>query len=283
MTITIPAIASPFTNFFAVVFFVTILTDFIQSGFLISFNPLEPKLEKLNPVEGAKKFFQLKQYIETFKSIIKMTIVIAILYFAIKKRLIFVLQSHQYDIWQVLQLAGQIVIEVVTKVGFAYLLIALLDYFYQRFEFLKEMRMSKKEIKEEYKRLEGDPMVKQRQRDAARQMALGRQMGSVPGADVVVTNPIHIAVAVQYKAKDKTPVVLAKGKRLVAEEIKRIADKYNIPIVENKPVAQALYKTTRIGDKIPPDLYKVVADVLAYVYHLKKKRKSISTTSPEML
>ena len=117
-------------------------------------------------------------------------------------------------------------------------------------------------------------MVKQRQRDAARELALGRQMGSVPDADVVVTNPVHIAVALEYKAnKSKAPRVLAKGKRLIANEIKQIADQYNIPIVENPPVAQALYKTTKVGSLIPKDYYKVVADILAFVYHLKKKRK----------
>ena len=134
--------------------------------------------------------------------------------------------------------------------------------------------MSKKEIKEEYKRLEGDPIVKQRQREAQRAMSQGRQMGQVPGADVVVTNPTHIAVAIKYdpEKKDSIPMVVAKGQRLIAEEIKQIADNHNIPIIENPPVARLLFKTVDIGHYVPKEAFKVVAEILAFVFHLKNKK-----------
>ena len=133
--------------------------------------------------------------------------------------------------------------------------------------------MSKKEIKDEYKRLEGDPLVKQRQRDTQRQMAQSRQMGSVPSADVVVTNPIHLAIALSYKPNEmKAPKVLAKGKRLVAQEIRRLANENRIPIVENPPLAQALFPVVEVDAEIPVEFYKAVAEILAFVYNLKKKK-----------
>ena len=142
-------------------------------------------------------------------------------------------------------------------------------------EYIKSMKMSKKEIKDEYKRLEGDPMIKQRQREAQRQMAQGRQMGAVPSSDVVVTNPVHVAIAIKYKTNSmKAPKLVAKGKRIIAHEIKKIAEENNIPIVENPPLARDLYKYVEIDMEIPPAYYKAVAEILAFVYNLKKKRRT---------
>ena len=204
---------------------------------------------------------------------VKMGIIGWVLYGVIKDRFQTVLESQNMDPWPFMAFVGDLTMTIVTRIGMVYFLLAIFDYFYQKWEFNKEMKMSKKEIKEEYKRLEGDPLIKQRQRDAQRQMAMGRQMGSVPSADVVVTNPIHIAVAIQYKANEmRAPVVIAKGKRLIAEEIKRIAEANYVPVIENIIVAQALYKTTPVGAEIPKLYYKVVAEILAFVYHLKKRR-----------
>ncbi len=259
---------------FAATFAVALIVEALQTGFLITFEPLTPKLEKLNPIEGIKKMFALKQWVELLNSLAKMIVVIWIIYGAIKAKFYLVLESQQMSLWQMMIAVGDIVMTVVIRVGLFYIVLAFIDYFYQRWEYLKQMRMSKKDIKEEYKRLEGDPMIKQRQRDAARALASGRQMGAVPGADVVVTNPVHLAIAIQYKAKEmKAPVVVAKGKRRVAEAIKKIAEENHVPIIENQPLAQAIFKGTPVGGEVPAAYYKAVAEILAFVYNLKKKRK----------
>ncbi len=253
---------------------VAIIMETLQTGFLLSMGPLEPQLNKLNPLEGVKKYFSLKQYIELVKSIIKMTVVILILWGALKEQFKFVLISQQISLMQLMAIAGEIVMTTVTRVALFFFAIAIFDYFYQRYEYMKGLKMTKKEIKDEYKRLEGDPMVKQRQKEAQRNMSQGRQMGAVPESDVVVTNPIHIAIAIQYTPnKMKAPKVVAKGMRLVASEIKRIAELHFIPIVENPPLARSLYKTTEAGSDVPPPFYKAVAEILAFVYNLKKRKK----------
>ncbi len=256
-----------------VVFAVAIIVESLQTGFLVSFDSISPKLEKLNPIEGFKKFVSLKQYVELLKSLIKMAVVISILAGVIREDFGTVLLSQELSLWQIMTFTGELVMKVVTRVGMFYLVVAFFDYFYQRFEYMKSMKMSKKEIKDEYKRLEGDPTIKQRQREAARQMSQGRQMGAVPNADVVVTNPIHLAIALEYKPDQmNAPRVLAKGKRLVAQQIREMAERHNIPIVENPPLAQALYPIVEPDMEVPPQFYKAVAEILAFVYNLRKKR-----------
>ncbi|MDA1353046.1 MAG: flagellar biosynthesis protein FlhB [bacterium] len=259
---------------FLVIMILAIILEALQTNFLISAEPLAPKLDNINPISGFKKFFSLKQYVELIKSLIKMSIVIALLYFIIRDEYFIITQSQVRNIWLIMGKVGAIVMKVVTQIGVAYFFIALLDFVYQRYEFIKSMRMTKKEIKEEYKRLEGDPTVKQRQREAQRNMAQGRQMGAVPGADVVVTNPVHVAVALKYdQNENRAPIVLAKGRRLVAHEIKRIAEEHFIPIMENPPLARAIFKESEVGDEIPVEYYKIVAEILAFVFNLKKNRK----------
>ena len=203
-----------------------------------------------------------------------MTIVISLIYFAIKEEFFMVILAQQLTLWQVMAFTGSIVMKVVIRVGIFYLIISIFDFMYQYYEFIKGLKMSKKEIKDEYKRLEGDPQVKQRQKDAARQMSQGRQMGAIPGADVVVTNPVHIAIALQYTPNVmKAPKVVAMGKRIIAQEIKRIAERHYIPIIQNPPLAQGLYKLSVVGSDVPPLYYKVVAEILAFVYNLKRKRR----------
>ena len=259
---------------FIIIVVSTIIIESVQTGFLFTTETLSPKLDNINPISGFKKLFALKQLVELFKSIIKMSVVIFLLYYIIKEEYFIIIQSQARNIWLIVGAVGRMVMKVITYVGIAYLILALLDYFYQRYEFLKEMRMSKKEIKEEYKKLEGDPLVKQRQRQAQQEMAQGRQMGSVPGADVVVTNPIHYAIALKYNPeKRNNPYVVAKGQRLIAQQIKDIAEQHNVMIIENPPLARSLFKQTKIGQEIPEEHYKVVAQILAFVYHHKSKKR----------
>jgi len=262
------------TPLLAAVAAAAIFTEVLQTGFLITLEPLKPSLEKLNPIEGVKKFFKLKQFVELAKSLLKMGIVIMIIYYAIKDQFIWILQSQSLGLWKLMEITGGMVMSVVVRVGMFYIAIAFMDYLYQRYEYMKGLKMSMKEIKDEYKKLEGDPLVKQRQRDAARAMSQGRQMGSVPGADVVVTNPTHYAVALQYKPNDtQAPIVIAKGMNLLAKQIIELAELNYVPVVENPPLARALYAQVQPGSQIPAEHFRTVAEVLAFVYSLKKKRK----------
>lgn len=261
---------------FLVTFVVSIIVEVIQTqGLLFTMTPLEPSLSKLNPFEGFKKiFFSLKGLVELAKSLIKIFIVLWIIYVAIKEDLYVIVSTINLNLWDTMKMTAAIVYKVAMRVGMFYIVIALFDYLYQRFEYLKGLRMSKQEIKEEYKRLEGDPQVKQRIRTAQREMAQRRMMGAVPGADVVVTNPVLLAIALKYDVTVmKAPQVIAKGMRLIADRIKTIAEENRIPIIENQSLAQSLYRTTEIGQEIPLELYKAVAELLAFVYNLEKKRK----------
>jgi flagellar biosynthetic protein FlhB len=259
---------------FLVNLIIALLIESVQTQFLFSFSPLTPDMNRINPIEQMKKYFTLKHYMESVKSVIKIIIVMVITFFAIKDKFALILKAQYLSLWQILTLAGSLVMDVTIKVCLFFVVIAILDYIYQRYEFLKSMKMTKKEIKEEYKRLEGDPQIKKKQREVQRKMAQSRQVGAVPGADVVVTNPTHIAIAIQYKVElAKAPVMVAKGKGLFAAEIKRIAEENYVSIIENKLLAQALYKYGEVGAMIPPQFYRVVAEILAFVYNLKKKRK----------
>jgi flagellar biosynthetic protein FlhB len=169
---------------------------------------------------------------------------------------------------------GTLAIKLFTTVGFTILGLALLDYFFQRWDLEKQMMMTKQEIKEENKQREGDPMIKARIRRIQRDVAQRRMMEKVPKADVIVTNPTHIAIALKYDDTLPAPQVIAKGADLIAEKIKSIAREHNIPIVENKPLARTIFKTLKIGQVVPRDLFVAVAEVLAYVFKLKRKRKA---------
>lgn len=258
---------------FGLTMFVAIAAEALQTGFLFSFDPLTPKLERLSPAEGFKRMFSLQGFVELIKSIIKILIVFWIMWRAIREDIPYIVILIKGQPWDAVVLGGSIAYKVAFRVGLFYVAIAIFDYLYKRWEYMKGLKMTKQEIKEEYKRLEGDPMIKQRMRELQRQVAYQRMMAAVPQADVVVTNPIHIAVALKYEAlKMKSPTVLAKGERKAAEEIKRIADDAYVPIVENEPLARSIYRTTDIGKQIPAELYQAVAEVLAYVFKIKKKR-----------
>lgn len=259
--------------FIIILFILGALIEALQTGFLISSGPLEPKLDNISPIQGFKRLFSLKQVVELLKSIIKMVFIIGIIYSVLSNEFFIVIQAQARSPWLIVGYAAKLVMKMVTQAGIAYIILALLDYLYQRYEFFKQMRMSKKEIKEEFKKLEGDPIIKQRQRESQRNMAMSRQMGAVPGADVVVTNPTHYAIALKYEHKVfNAPVVVAKGKDLLAQDIKKIAKDYDVPTIENPPLAQSLFKSTKPGQQIPEETFQIVAEILAFVYKLKKKK-----------
>lgn len=259
----------------AINFFLAIFSESLQSGFNFAVEPLKPKLNKINPIEGFKRIFSLKGLVELAKSIAKMGIIFFIMHRTILPALPMLLQTMDMPIMGALAMVGKLAFDVAIRVGLFYIAVAVFDYFWQRKIFMKQMKMSKQEVKDEYKKLEGDPMVKQRQRDMALSLAGGRKSGGAAGADAVVTNPTHIAVAIKYDPEImQAPQVVAKGKMLVAEEIKTIAEENQVYITENKELAWAIFNSAEVGDEIPPDLYTGVAEILAFVYEIRKKRAS---------
>ncbi|MBU1026425.1 MAG: flagellar biosynthesis protein FlhB [Candidatus Margulisbacteria bacterium] len=265
---------------FGIAFLSTFMAEAMQTGLVGSLDPLSPKIERLNPLEGFKKMFSMQGFVELIKSLLKIIIIFYISFLAVREDLSSIIILIEAQPWDAIVLGGSIAYKIAIRVGIFYIIVAILDYMYRRWEYMRNLKMSKQEVKEEYKRLEGDPMVKQRMRDLQRQAAQQRMMGAVPQADVVVTNPTHIAVALKYESKNmKAPLLLAKGQRKIAEEIKRIAEAHEISIVENEPLARSIYRTTKLNQEIPADLYQAVAEILAYVYKIKKERQERNKAS----
>ncbi len=246
-----------------------IIGNVAQVGFLLTGESMSPKLSKLNPIEGLKRLASPTSLTELIKSIFKMIIIGSVGYNVLRGEMD---QIPAMVAWQTNAIMG-FVGRVALKIGYytclVLIVLAALDYVFQRWKHERDLRMSKQEIKDEHKQREGDPMIRSRIRSAQREMAMRRMMEAVPKATVVITNPTHLAIAIRYERGLPAPVVVAKGAGHVAERIREIAGRHNIPIIEQKPLARALYKDVEIGHFVPVDLYQAVAEVLAYVYRLK--------------
>lgn len=250
-----------------------ILANLVQTqGFKFSLHPLQPNFQKLNPLKGFGRILSRQGLMELFKSLFKISVVSIVVYMTIKGRFDQIPLLMDFPIGQILSYMGEVGNEIMFKVFLMMIVLAAMDYGFQRFSYFENMRMSKQEVKEERKETEGNPLVKQRIRSAQMQMARKRMMAAVPKADVVVTNPTHISVAIKYdSSKHDVPIVVAKGMGHIAHKIREVAKANGIPLVEDKPLARTLYKTVEIGQSIPATLYKAVAEILAYVYRLKGK------------
>jgi flagellar biosynthetic protein FlhB len=270
--------ASVFSVIFSVMFplmvaivVISVVVTMAQTRLLITPSQLKPDFSRLSPIKGIKRLFSLKSFVELFKSLLKITVVGLIIYLDInpqlqKVMLLFDTSLNQSFIW-----TANAILDIGFKASFAILLIGVADYFYQWWSFEKEIKMTKEETKEEYKQTEGNPEIKGRMRSLQRRLARSRMMQAVPSADVVIRNPTHYAVAIKYEGQGQNaPVVVAKGRDLVALRIVEVAEKNKIYVTENVPLAQALFKAVEIGDEIPSEFYKAVAEVLAYIYRLKK-------------
>ena len=252
--------------------FTGLIFSYIQVGFLFSVDPLKPKLSKINPIEGFKKMFSIKSLVELSKSILKSSILIIYSIFYLKGKVVVLVNSLEYSVDNFIIVSWGIIFNLVVRIALMLVVLAILDYMYKIWQHNKDLKMTKKEIKDEYKESEGDPLLKAKIRQKQRELSASRMMQEVPDADVVITNPTHYANAIKYDSESgKAPKVVAKGRDLIANNIKKIAKENNIPIVENKPLAREIYKVVDIGDEIPNDLYHAVAEVLAYVYELNKK------------
>jgi len=249
-----------------------IFISFAQVGFLITPKPLVPKLNRLNPVSGLKKVFSLRSLVELIKGLLKATLLASVLYFGLKKSLEVLLLTMQMPLSGGLGILSKTIFNLSLKMAIALFAIAIFDYAYQKWEFERSIKMSRQEIKEEFKQLEGDPQLKRRIRQRQRELARRRMMAEVKKADVVITNPTRVAVAILYDKKIMdAPLVIAKGLGVVAGKIREEAIKYDIPLVQRPPLAWTLYNNVEIGEKIPEELYKAVAEILVFVYRLKHK------------
>lgn len=256
-----------------VTFGLTLACHLLQTGFLFSLHALSPQWSHLNPAQGLQRILSMQGLSELLKALLKIGIIGYVAYTTITAEVERFLVLTAYDTVAITQYTGQSLLQVCIRSTYVMVVLAVIDYAWQRWQFEKRLRMSKQEIKEEHKEQEGDPQLKARIRSLMREMARKRMMQEVPTATVVVTNPTHLAIALAYRRDEMAaPQVVAKGAGHIAERIKAIAQEHGIPLVENKPIAQQLYKTVDLGETIPETLYKAVAEILAYIYKLEKRR-----------
>jgi flagellar biosynthesis protein FlhB len=245
-------------------------SNFLQVGFLLTLKPLQPDFSRLNPLEGAKRLVSKRSLVELLKAIAKLAIVMFVVYQVLIGRLEMLLALPLIPFPTSIVLIVGMAFDAGIWAGAVLLLLAAVDYGYQRFAFEQQIKMSREEVREEFKQTEGNPVIRQRVRQLQRAAAQRRMMQAVPTADVVITNPTHFAIALQYDGKSmRAPRVIAKGQDLIAQQIKKVAAEHGVPMMENRPLAQALYKTCEIGQEIPGDLYAAVAEILAFVFRLR--------------
>ena len=255
-----------------IAFVVAIIFNVAQVKWEPTFKPLAPKFNKINPISGFKRMFSKDKIMELLKSVAKVLILTYVVYDTLKDKYTMLFEFYRYNLVSAVIVVGEVVIDLGMKIAFWFLIIAVVDYFYQKYKFSQDMKMTKQEVKDEYKNSEGDPQIKGKIKAKMREASQRRMMQALPEADVVITNPTHLAVALKYdKEKSSAPIVIAKGADYVAQKIKEIAKEHNIEIVENKPLARMLYYNVDLDREIPPELYQAVAEILAYVYGLKEQ------------
>lgn len=252
---------------------IAITTNYLQVRSLFTMEPLKPQLSRISPISGAKRMFGVRAWFELAKSLFKVIVIGYFLYATIRDNFEVFPALQQLSVGQGAVLLGQMIIDLGWKIALAFVVLAILDYLYQWWDYEKNLKMSHEELKQEYKQTEGNPQLKAEIKRKQRAMAMRRMMQDLKTADVVITNPTHFAVALRYDPKENSaPYVVAKGADEVALRIKQLAKEYDIVTMENRPLARALFAQTEIGQGVPADLYKAVAEVLAFVYRLKRKK-----------
>ena len=253
-----------------------VVATFAQTRLLVSGELMKPKFNRINPLEGFKRLFSLKSVINALKGILKISILMVIVYFSIEN------MFHESAKYLYVDLRASCThlfsqgVSMVVKIALAFIALAALDILYQWWDYERQIRMSKQEIKEEYKQTEGDPQIKGKIKEMQRKRAQSRMMQQVPQADVVIRNPTHFAVALRYHPdEDAAPIVLAKGQDSLALRIVKVAEEHHVPAIENVPLARALYADAELGQEIPPELYNPVAEVLVYIFRLNEKHQLV--------
>ncbi|MBN1127341.1 MAG: flagellar biosynthesis protein FlhB [Chitinispirillaceae bacterium] len=250
-----------------------LIANIVQIGFLFTAKPITPDLKKINPISGFARLFSMKTVVETIKNILKLFIIGLVAYLTIKAEFDKIMLLSDAGIGFIISFTMSTAFQIILRVALVLVIIAILDLAYQRYDHEKQMRMTKQEVKDEHKQMEGDPKVKSRIKSLQREMARRRMMQEVPKATVVVTNPTYIAIALRYEpSQNDAPVVVAKGKRLIAEKIRQIAVENGIPIIEDKPLARGMYDKIDVGSPIPAEFFTAVAEIMAYVYRLKHRK-----------
>jgi len=251
---------------------VAFLSNYAQVGPLFSTEAIQPKFERINPLSGFSRLFSKTSLVELGKSLVKFGIIGWVAYSTVRQELAELRTLTDQEVGTIVRYVGLVSARILFKTLLVMVALAVLDYFFQRWNYEKSLKMTKREVQEEYKQTEGDPRVKSRIRSIQRDLARKRMMSEVPKADVVITNPTHLAVALLYRREKMiAPQVVAKGAGWIAEKIKATAQEHGVPILENKPLAQVLYKTVELGQAIPSTLYQMVADLLAHVYRMKNR------------
>lgn len=257
--------------FFLFGFAITLVISIFQVGWKATGKPLKPKMDRFNPINGFKRIISKDSIFEFFKSVLKICVILYIAYTSIKDHANDIFILYDIPLGQAIALCGDVIINAGLKISIVYLVVGMADYIYQKHRFNEDMKMTKQEVKDEYKNTEGNPEIKGRQRQRMREASRRRMMQDVPKADVVITNPTHLAIAIKYEPEvNRAPIVLAKGEDFLAQKIRELAKENNIEIVENKPLARMLYANVDIGSEIPPELYQAVAEILAMVYNMKQ-------------
>ena len=253
-------------------FAVAFVSDLFQVKWRPTSKPLQPKFSKLNPLNGIKKIFSAQSLVELVKSVAKILLIAFVTYSYIKKKRGLLYALYDMSMMQAVNLIGETVIELGIRISAIYMIIAGADFMYQKYKFKNDMKMTKQEVKEEYKNAEGDPEIKGKIKARMREASQRRMMQAIPKADVVITNPTHYAVAIRYDTEvAPAPIVVAKGSDYLAQKIKQIARENNVEIVEDKPLARMLFANVDVDKQIPPELYQAVAEILAMVYHAQGK------------
>ncbi len=256
---------------------VAIIVTMAQTKMLFTTKAAAPKFNRINPLNGIKKMFSLRAIVELLKSLVKIVVLLYIVYTVLVDEVATLPALIDMNPMTAMMKTGGIIMDVVLKSGIAFIFLAAADYMYQWWDFEKNMKMSKQEIKDEYKQIEGNPQIKGRQRNVQQQRARQRMMQNVPEADVVIRNPTHFAVALKFdRDKDRAPKVIAKGMDQLALRIVQVAEENDVYVTEDRPLARALYDAVEVGEEIPEEFYKAIAKILAFVYNLKEKNKKTS-------
>ncbi len=249
-----------------------IFSNVIQVGWHPTSKPLMPKFSKLDPIKGFKRIFSMRALVDLVKALAKFIVICIAIYIMVKDEIQIIPQLPRMELLEGVQYVGNLIVSLGLNIGILFVFIALADYIYNRYKHGKDLRMSKQEVKEEYKQVEGNPLIKGKIRQRMREASMRRMMQEVPKADVIITNPTHYAVALKYdKDKGEAPIVIAKGVDFLAKKIKEKAKENKVEIFEDVQLARTLYATVDIGKEIPPELYQAVAEVLAFVYKLRNR------------
>ncbi len=253
-----------------------VIANLLQTGIVFSMHPLKPDLGRINPLQGFKRLASPKALVDLVRNIIKLILLILVFWLTVNSRIEEIAVLGLVDPMAASQLVPAIGFDAAIR-GTAVLgVIALIDFIWQRYQFRRDLRMSTQEVRQEHKEPEGDPLLRRRMRERGRALAERRMMAEVPSADVIITNPVHIAIALRYDSLAMgAPLVVAKGQRLIAQRIRDIAVQHGIAIVENRPLAQTINRTVEVGHEIPADLYKAVAEVLAFVFNLRGRSAAV--------